>query len=375
MKEGCLICCRWYSWESGYSPSIFPAHYADKNIAWKIISGNNQRPTRVALAAVFTLTSGWCIPYRYVFGLGMSQEETVHLFEFELASFEMTSIETWTPVAHAILLYIWPWYESRGNSEPFWIQTSVIRNDFYRNLEQSTALRLLVVSVCKSPTHYYHFSSCSWYTLIKVRLFCPVSSCIIILSCLKVDNSTKEGWRYSFELNTFWMIDVYCIVIMQTFFAESRPFRVWASKSWIIPAKTAEKVVYPGFLILVFFKGLLQTSHSFAVLKGLFIRTLSVWYYQVYDFLPCIGSNVYIAPGCIMPYQSSNSLWQNDTFAYFSRSTWTLQKNAWLKFRMIFGKLKSEICEFSTNKARKYGVLYTSPEKKNNFEFGENKAT
>ena len=48
----------------------------------------------------------------------MSQEETVRLFEFEQASFEMTSIETWTPVALAISLYIWPWYESRGNSEP-----------------------------------------------------------------------------------------------------------------------------------------------------------------------------------------------------------------------------------------------------------------
>ena len=74
---------------------------------------------RVALAAVFTLTSGWCIPYRYVFGLGMSQEETVHLFEFAQASFEISSTETWTPVAHAISLLIWHWYESRGNSAPF----------------------------------------------------------------------------------------------------------------------------------------------------------------------------------------------------------------------------------------------------------------
>ena len=133
-KEGCLIHCKRYSRESRYSTSIAPAHHADKNIAWKIISGNNQRPTRVALAAVFTLTSGgayhiamylalvrvkrkqctflnsnkrhskwlllkpghqWRMPYRYIFGLGMSQEERVNLFEFEQASFEMTYTETW----------------------------------------------------------------------------------------------------------------------------------------------------------------------------------------------------------------------------------------------------------------------------------------
>ena len=42
----------------------------------------------------------WRMPYRYIFGFGMSQEETVRLFEFEQASFEMTSIETWTPVPY-----------------------------------------------------------------------------------------------------------------------------------------------------------------------------------------------------------------------------------------------------------------------------------
>ena len=83
---------------------------------------------------------------------------------------------------------------------------------------------------------------------------------------------------------------------------------------------------------------------------GLFVRTLSVWYYQVYmiscqvhlvefikaysqiflftDILPSTGSNVHTAPGCLMPYQSSNLLWRNDSCAYFSRSTRASQKNA-----------------------------------------------
>jgi hypothetical protein len=109
--------------------------------------------------------------------------------------------------AYTILLCIWPWYESRGNSAPFWIRTSVIWNDFYWNLDTSGACHIaiylaLVLWVKRkqwtfmnsnkrhskwllskhgaidcfwlfpsvSSSHYYHFSSCSWYTRIKVQL-------------------------------------------------------------------------------------------------------------------------------------------------------------------------------------------------------------
>ena len=54
-----------------------------------------------------------------------------------------------------------------------------------------------------------------------------------------------------------------------------------------------------------------------------------MWYYhQINVILPCLGINVYIFPGCLMPYQSSNLIWRSDSFVYFSRSTQTLQKNA-----------------------------------------------
>ena len=50
----------------------------------------------------------------------------------------------WPVAAHTILLCIWPWYESRGNSAPFWIRTSVIRNDFYWNLDTSGACHIAI---------------------------------------------------------------------------------------------------------------------------------------------------------------------------------------------------------------------------------------
>ena len=50
----------------------------------------------------------------------------------------------WPVATHTISLCIWPWYESRGNSAPFWIRRSVIRNDFYWNLDNSGACHIAI---------------------------------------------------------------------------------------------------------------------------------------------------------------------------------------------------------------------------------------
>ena len=48
----------------------------------------------------------------------------------------------WPVAADTISICICPWYKSRGNSAPFWIRTSVIRNDFYWNLDTSGACHI-----------------------------------------------------------------------------------------------------------------------------------------------------------------------------------------------------------------------------------------
>ena len=73
---------------------------------------------------------GWRIPIAIYLALaGVSQEEVVYLFEFKQASFEMTSIETWS---NQLLCYCW-------------------------------------LSPSVSPQPIKNFSSCSCYTRIKVQ--------------------------------------------------------------------------------------------------------------------------------------------------------------------------------------------------------------
>jgi hypothetical protein len=99
------------------------------------------------------------MPYRYIFGLGMSQEERVNLFEFEQASFEMTYTETW-----GSRLLCDCWLFPSVSPQPITITSTPVAGTIKSKFNRTGG-----------------------------AVVCPASSCIIILSCLKVDDLTKEG--------------------------------------------------------------------------------------------------------------------------------------------------------------------------------------
>jgi len=93
------------------------------------------------------------------------------------------------------------------------------------------------------------------------------------------------------------------------------PKRMQKNAKFAAPGDECRKTSHTGNRVVSFFCGFCAFVSGFLrSFKGLFVRTLSVWYYQVYDILPS--------------YHSSNLLWWNDSHVYFSRSMQTLQKKA-----------------------------------------------
>ena len=152
----------WYSANNTPGNRDIAHTYPQLTMPTRISFENSFRKSSAALTAFITLTSGGA--YHIAMYLA-SQEETVHLFEFEQASFEMTSIETWSN-----WLLCNCWFFPYVSPQP-----------------------ITITSVPVAGTLESKFNRTGG------AVVCP-ASCIIILSCLKVDDLTKEGWRYSFDL-------------------------------------------------------------------------------------------------------------------------------------------------------------------------------